>query len=213
MKNVGAIFVGILLFLAFLVLSYQVKHTVFNQLDFDTTVRLQNHLPKRFDQPLSIFSLLGSIEITTLALLGILIGCRRLSGVIPFMLYGLGSVIEIFGKTLIPHPGPPFFLLRYNLGFFFPSFYLQTGFSYPSGHAFRTSFLTMVIMILVIRSKKFTPFFKLGLILCLIGITFLMALSRVSLGEHWTSDVVAGLLLGISFGLLSWPVFHTKNRA
>jgi membrane-associated phospholipid phosphatase len=71
------------------------------------------------------------------------------------------------------------------------------GFSFPSGHAVAGA-ATAVALVLVLlpagparRRWEFVA----------IGFAFVMALSRVYLGAHWFSDVVAGVLLGAGVAL------------
>jgi undecaprenyl-diphosphatase len=70
-------------------------------------------------------------------------------------------------------------------------------FSFPSGHTM-TAFAVSVPMIL------FYPALATGLLFCAISI----ALSRVLLGMHFLSDVIAGALLGGSIGYLVSGIFR-----
>src|SRR3989304_6439238 len=52
------------LILLFTYSSYTVAKERWQKIDFDTTVKLQDHIQRRFDGIFSYFSLLGSAEIT-----------------------------------------------------------------------------------------------------------------------------------------------------
>ena len=128
---------SILLFFTFIYLSYLVAKETFTQIDFDSTVRLQDHLSRRWDLPFSVFSLIGSVEITGLVWLiifGLCILKKHFKAVLFLPLFFLASFIEIYGKLFVNHPAPPFLFYRGVLDFNFPSNYVQTAFSYPSGH-------------------------------------------------------------------------------
>ena len=108
---------------------------------------------------------------------------------------------ELFGKFFVYHPGPPFMFLRYDLGFLFPSSYVSTKYSYPSGHTARTIFLGILFLYILTNIKS--PKIKGILSILIVMFMATMIVSRVYLGEHWSSDVVGGILLGASMSSLA----------
>lgn len=212
--------VRLLLFLASIVVtliftqfSYSVAKEKWQQTDFDTTVKLQDHISRRFDKYFSMFSLLGSVEVTVgLALILSILSLIRKKwlAILAWLLILPASVGEVFGKLVLYHPAPPIFLHRGKFLTDLPSFYIHTDYSYPSGHMTRTIFLITALSLLVIFSKNnlIIKFLYLGL---LITIAFLMGLTRVYLGEHWLSDVIGGGLLGIAAGCLASVLILPKK--
>jgi membrane-associated phospholipid phosphatase len=78
-----------------------------------------------------------------------------------------------------------------------PSFsdYQANSFSFPSGHVLRASVLFGFLSYLLYRSVK-SSLLRLGIILGYILSVALVALSRVYLGVHFPSDVLASVLMG-----------------
>ncbi len=216
--------------LLFTYFSYDVAKEHWQKTDFDTTVKLQDHISKRFDgstspalnlerrrkvdEFFSYFSLLGSAEVTiglclVLAFLSLI--KRRWSALVGWLMIVPASMGEVFGKLVLFHPGPPVFFHRSLLPTSLPSFYVHTDFSYPSGHMARTIFIVTILLFVVIYSSK-EVFFKIAAVSALVALVVLMGLTRVYLGEHWLSDVLGGGLLGLSVGLLASILILSRKK-
>lgn len=195
--------IAIISFISFLTFTLLIKNELFNKIDFRLALIIQKYIPQRIDPLLSVFSLVGSFEVLTLILILILILTKKVKNFLIIIAFVFGHLIEILGKTLLYHPGPPYRFFRYDLDFLFPSSYIQASSSYPSGHSFRTVFLAVIFTVLIVNSKRISQKKKQLLTLGIMVFTIIMLISRVSLGEHWFSDVLGGTLLGLSYGFFS----------
>ncbi|OHA59393.1 MAG: hypothetical protein A2589_00800 [Candidatus Vogelbacteria bacterium RIFOXYD1_FULL_46_19] len=81
------------------------------------------------------------------------------------------------------------------------------GFAWPSGHALVGTVLYGLIVWLIISSRPRSGRVKRVILLAGGLVIFLVGLSRVYLGVHWFSDVVAGWILGaLILILFNWLV-------
>ena len=93
----------------------------------------------------------------------------------------LGALLPFIIKILTGIPRPSLF---------------PTDFSFPSGHAtIATIFLFSIIFLLIPIIKS--GVLKYVLLTAAIIVFPLIAFSRIYLSVHWTSDVIAGIFLGI----------------
>lgn len=184
------------------------------QTDFDTTVKLQDHISRKYDKYFSYFSLVGSVEVTVtfcLVMSFLYLLKRQWLAIIGWLFILPASFGEVFGKLVLFHPSPPAFLHRSVLPTNLPSFYVHTDFSYPSGHMTRTIFIITIFLCLVIFQSK-NYLIRLIMIPSILGLAFLMSLTRIYLGEHWTSDVIGGSLLGLSAGFFASALILREKK-
>ena len=149
----------------------------------------QEHSSGVLDAALSVFSLVGSVEVTgatLLVLLAVLFlrGRRVLAGRLLAVFVATG-ILELAIKLCLPHVQPP-----QSLGhaeYFAVPDIITTKYSYPSRHMLRGVILLGALYYLL-KSR----FWRAGVILMLLG----LAASRIYFETHWASDVVGGALLG-----------------
>lgn len=111
----------------------------------------------------------------------------------------LALLLQLLFKTLIQRPRPPVeHLVNASLS------------SFPSGHALSSvlCYGTCLLLIpLFVQSKRLQYLCQLTLLL-LIG---LIGLSRVYLGVHYFSDVLAGFSLGLACLLGGYPIYQQQR--
>lgn len=204
MKKISYLFFGTFTFLLFVLFSYFVHKDLFTQFDFDMTVKLQDNLSRRVDVYFSFLSELGNFEFLTIALVAVLLLFRKFIGVFGVLFsFALFHLVEIYGKTFVNHPPPPEFMLRIEKIMEFPQFHVRNEFSYPSGHAARTAFISVIIFALIRKNRRLKPMHKYIVYAIILSFDILMFVSRPYLGEHWTTDVIGGVLLGAAFAIAS----------
>lgn len=118
----------------------------------------------------------------------------------------LGSVcISIAGKEIVGRERPP----RVDA---IPPYEVSP--SFPSGHTLSATAIMIVTAYLLVLWLSRTHARILAVLLCgTYAVT--MGLSRVYLGHHWLTDVIAGFGVGAAWGvvvILAHQVFHTVRR-
>lgn len=210
-------FIGIGLLIVFTFFSKAVKRGALQQLDFDTTVRLQDRMPERLDRMWedTAFFVTPAVSVVIVGLLTIAAFVtaktwrKRLASLAIPLLFGLLVGGEIYGKSVVHHPAPPFFMLKHPTTIF-PQYYINEQFSYPSGHTARAVFLAItayIVLIRLMKKKEYQIIFGSGLLLYIV----IVAVGRIYLGHHWLSDIIGGGLLGSGLAILLLYPLTSKN--
>src|SRR5919108_3754447 len=83
--------------------------------------------------------------------------------------------------------------------------------SFPSGHAVLAAVVYLTLGILLARLEP-RPLLKAYFLGIMMALAFLVGLSRVYLGVHYPTDVLAGWTVGLVWGLLCWLAARYLQR-
>ena len=111
------------------------------------------------------------------------------------------------------------FLLNYILKMIFSrtrpvdiNLIVETGFSFPSGHAMISLGIYGFLIYLLLKSDK-NKLFKIIGTCFLILLIFLIGISRIYLGVHYATDVIAGFIISASYLLLFIRFIYPKIKS
>ena len=221
---------GLVLLLVFYGFSRWVKRGGLKQADFNTTVKIQERIDRSTRLRLADFVgnvMEGStffaspaftsgviIVLTLLAAVDVRKKKIRLRTLAIPLFFGLLVLGEIYGKSVVHHPSPPFFMIK-NPTSFFPKDYINEQYSYPSGHTARALFLGITALSLAFAcfaAKKHRTRYLSLLALCMAIYIGIVAIARIYLGHHWLSDIIGGGLLGGGLGLFTFVGLSFDRR-
>jgi undecaprenyl-diphosphatase len=135
----------------------------------------------------------GPVGMPVLALLATLVMVVRWRSRTPVILMVIAAVgslaMTIAGKDLVARARPPQTLAV-------PPF--ESSPSFPSGHTLNATVLTGVAVYLVLRRVE-SARGRAAVVVAGVLFVLTMGLSRVFLGHHWLTDVVAGWALGLAW--------------
>jgi len=176
--------------------------------DFDTTILLAFRTPGALNDPIGPvwfeeamrdLTALGStsvlIFVVAAVIFYLLIAGRRAVALFVFAAVAGGQVVSSLLKLGIDRPRPdlvPHLAEVYTL-------------SFPSGHAMLSAVTYLTLGALLARMEA-SRALKIYVLAVAVIATLLVGISRVYLGVHWPSDVLAGWSAGAAWAMLCWLV-------
>jgi undecaprenyl-diphosphatase len=151
------------------------------------------------------FTALGGVAIVTfvtLAVAGYLLLIQKYRAMLLVVLaVGGGALLSTVLKDAFNRPRPD--LVPHGT-------YVYTA-SFPSGHSMLSAvtYLTLGSLLARLQPRRRVKAYLMGLAMLL---TFLVGVSRVYLGVHWPTDVLAGWTAGAAWAALCWLVARRLQR-
>jgi len=182
---------------------------------FDTDIMLFFREAGRPDQPIGplwlqeavrditgLGSMIVLVMVTAAAIFYLLLIGRWRQALLVLIAVGGGQILSSLLKLGIDRPRPDLV----------PHLVEVQTLSFPSGHAMMAAvtYLTLGSMLAGIAPGRSTRIYVLGLAVL---ITFMVGVSRIYLGVHWPSDVLAGWCAGFAWAMLCWLVARRLLRA
>lgn len=133
------------------------------------------------------------VMVTAASIVYLLLIRRWREALLVLLTVGVGQVISSLLKLGIDRPRPDLV----------PHLAEVQTLSFPSGHAMMSAvtYLTLGTMLAGIAPSRPTKIYVLALAVL---ITLLVGVSRIYLGVHWPSDVLAGWCAGFAWAMLCW---------
>lgn len=132
------------------------------------------------------------LTLVTVLATGSLIAMRRYSTAgFVVLSVSCGAILSFVIKGIFVRPRPEIV----------PHLVEATSTSFPSGHAMNSAIVYLTLAVLLARSEanRQIQFYLIG---AAIFLTLLVGTTRVLLGVHWPSDVLAGWVIGASWAAL-----------
>ena len=181
---------------------------------FDTEIMLAFRQAGQPDVPIGPAWLEGAVRditslgstsvlvlVTTAVIIYLLLIRRPATALLMFVAVAGGQVLSSLLKFEVDRPRPD--LVSHLVS--------ETSLSFPSGHAMLSAvtYLTLGSMAARFLPGRTTKIFVLGLAILT---TLLVGASRVYLGVHWPSDVLAGWCAGFAWAMLCWLAARFLQR-
>lgn len=150
---------------------------------------ISTYLISDFATPIAKFitwfgSVIGLLSLTILFLVLIK---NKLIGWLMVLNISMTAILNQLLKFIVQRPRP----VGYRL-------VEEKGFSFPSGHSMASTAFYGFLIYLIYKKIK-NKYLKISLITLLVLLIFSIGVSRIYLGVHYTSDVLAGFCISISY--------------
>ncbi|WP_303310745.1 phosphatase PAP2 family protein [Hymenobacter sp. BT730] len=193
--------IGVLGVAGFLAISREVfdqDAATFDADAFRWTQRLFGSEQKQWVEAITFFASRNFIVVAALAVILYFLVLRRhrwYTLMVPVVALG-GITLNIALKGLYQRPRPLLPLTS------------ASGLSFPSGHAMISACFYGLLIYLVYTHVRQHKVLRWGLIAMLVLLITLIGLTRIYLRVHYATDVLAGILAGISWLLIAIPLLR-----
>lgn len=190
--------ISFLLFIIFLILYLTNKINIIDEYIYNLIMNLKSDFTTLF---MKLFTFLGSVELSIIIIfISLILSIFKGKKSIIFVYIIVGeTILNYIIKILVKRPRPNILQLVN-----------ETSYSFPSGHTMVSVVLYGFLNYLIIKStinKKL----KICLITILSIIPLLVMISRIYLGVHYFSDVMAGMFLSIAYLLIVIDILERKK--
>src|SRR5712691_432094 len=144
-------------------------------------------------------TVLGLVVVAVVGFL--LLQARYRTAIVVLATAASGEIVNLALKNLFMRPRPDVV----------PYLRDVTSTSFPSGHAMESAiiYLTLGAMLMRLAERRATKLYCIGMAMFL---TFIVGVSRVYLGVHYPTDVVAGWMFGFLWASLCWMASQRFER-
>lgn len=129
----------------------------------------------------------GAISLITISIILLIVIKNKKIGISIISNLGIVTLLNIALKNILQRPRPSEFIIINEIGY-----------SFPSGHSMISMAFYGLLIYLIYKNVK-NKYLKWTLITFLGILIFSIGISRIYLGVHYTSDVLAGFLIAISY--------------
>ncbi len=191
-------FICLIFFLAILedILDYEIKN--FDIWGYNIISKSISEYMTPVAKVITRFGNAETLILTTITLF-IIIKDKKIKWAIPINLV-CSTILNFTLKNIIQRPRP----IEYRI-------INANGYSFPSGHSMVSMAFYGFLIYLIYRNVK-NKYIKVISILILSTLILLIGVSRIYLGVHYTSDVIGGFLLSMSYLVLYVGILKRINN-